>query len=116
MSANDVDSAGLGAMPSQPLVPEAVEIEPDAPVDALDQAKPVELQGMASRFEDVVSGQFVLRRRQFLITPLPWRLRLLDGDTRLQAGDSGHVHQAFQGEKIDLAAHQIRDAGLGYAE
>lgn len=58
MSANDVDSAGLGAMPSQPLVPEAVEIEPDAPVDALDQAKPVELQGMASRFEDVVSGQF----------------------------------------------------------
>lgn len=40
---------------------------------------------------DAISG-----RRQFHIAPLTWRLRLLDRDVRLQAGDGGHVNQCFQ--------------------
>ena len=34
--------------------------------------------------------------RQFLIALLPFRLRFLDRDVRLQAGDGGHVDQCFQ--------------------
>ena len=34
---------------------------------------------------------------------------------RIQARGGGHVHQAIQGKKIDLAANQIANAGLGTA-
>lgn len=32
------------------------------------------------------------------------------------AGSASHVHGSVEGEEVDLAAHQVRDARLCYAE
>lgn len=62
MSSNGVDSSDLSEVPPQRVVTAAMETEPDQPVEASveasGEARPVEVRGVASRFEDVVSGQF----------------------------------------------------------
>ena len=58
MSANGVDSSDLCGVPPQLDPREALEDETGAPVDESDQTRTVEVRGVVSRFDDVVSGQF----------------------------------------------------------
>lgn len=70
MSANGVDSPDLSAVAPEPLVLEAAEIEPGAAVDASGAAKPADDQGVKSRFEDVVSGQFDVDEEDASLAPV----------------------------------------------
>ena len=58
MSANGVDSSDLSGVPPQLDHPEAPEVETGVPVEESDEARTVEVRGVVSRFDDVVSGQF----------------------------------------------------------
>lgn len=66
-----------------------------------------------------------LDRARELDVPLPVRVpgaafgcRLfgVGGDFDLQTGQRGHIEQRIHAEPVDLAAGQIRDAGLGHVE
>lgn len=66
-----------------------------------------------------------LARARELDVPLPIRtpgaagecaLFAVGGDLDLQTGQRGHIEQRIHAEPVDLAAGQIRDAGLGHVE
>lgn len=57
MSANGVDSSDLTGVPPQIVLPESMETEPSEP-DESGEATTVQVRGLESRFDDIVSGQF----------------------------------------------------------